>query len=50
MRVRLRAKDIKVISRNTQGVTLVRLEAGDRVACVSPIAFDAAASANAGDI
>ncbi|MBI2070595.1 MAG: DNA gyrase subunit A [Elusimicrobia bacterium] len=40
MGVRLRAKDIKVISRNTQGVRLVRLEEGDRVACVEPIAQD----------
>ncbi|MBI4669098.1 MAG: DNA gyrase subunit A [Elusimicrobia bacterium] len=38
MGVRLRTKDIKVISRNTQGVRLVRLEGSDKVACVEPIA------------
>ncbi|MFA6029984.1 MAG: DNA gyrase subunit A [Elusimicrobiota bacterium] len=37
MAIRLRCKDIKVISRNTQGVRLVRLEEGDKVASVSPI-------------
>ncbi|MBI4064198.1 MAG: DNA gyrase subunit A [Elusimicrobia bacterium] len=41
MGVRLRARDIKVISRNTQGVRLVRLEEKDRVACVEPIAQNA---------
>ncbi|MEK7288426.1 MAG: DNA gyrase subunit A, partial [Elusimicrobiota bacterium] len=39
MGVRLRAKDINIISRNTQGVRLIRLENGDRVACVEPIAI-----------
>ncbi|MEK7382308.1 MAG: DNA gyrase C-terminal beta-propeller domain-containing protein, partial [Elusimicrobiota bacterium] len=36
--IRLRCKDIKTISRNTQGVRLVRLEEGDKVARVAPIA------------
>jgi DNA gyrase subunit A len=38
--IRLRCKDIKTISRNTQGVRLVRLEEGDRVARVAPIATE----------
>lgn len=38
MGVRLRAKDISVISRNTQGVRLVRLAEGDKVACIGRIA------------
>ena len=38
MGIRLRAKDIRVISRNTQGVRLVKLETGDKVACIEPIA------------
>ncbi|MBI5884006.1 MAG: DNA gyrase subunit A [Elusimicrobia bacterium] len=38
--VRLRCKDIKTISRNTQGVRLVRLEEGDRVARVAPVAVE----------
>ncbi|MBI5622498.1 MAG: DNA gyrase subunit A [Elusimicrobia bacterium] len=37
--VRLRCRDIKTISRNTQGVRLVRLEEGDRVARVAPVAI-----------
>ncbi|MFC1521383.1 DNA gyrase subunit A [Elusimicrobiota bacterium] len=40
MGIRLRAKDIRVISRNTQGLRLVRLEEGDKIACVEPIADD----------
>ncbi|MBI4056856.1 MAG: DNA gyrase subunit A [Elusimicrobia bacterium] len=36
--IRIHAADIKVISRNTQGVRLVRLDAGDKVARVAPIA------------
>ena len=36
--IRLRCKDIKTISRNTQGVRLVRLEELDKVARVAPIA------------
>lgn len=36
--VRLRCKDIKVISRNTQGVRLVKMDAGDKVARVAIIA------------
>ena len=38
--IRMRCKDIKTISRNTQGVRLVRLEEGDRVARVAPIAAE----------
>src|SRR5581483_8454054 len=38
--IRLRCKDIKTISRNTQGVRLVRMEEGDRVARVAPIASE----------
>lgn len=38
MTIRMRCKDIKTISRNTQGVRLVRLEAGDKVGCVAPVA------------
>ena len=38
--IRLRCRDIKTISRNTQGVRLVRLEEGDRVARVAPIAVE----------
>ncbi|MFA6092389.1 MAG: DNA gyrase subunit A [Elusimicrobiota bacterium] len=37
MAIRMRCKDIKVISRNTQGVRLVRLEEGDKIARVAPI-------------
>ncbi|HVA67413.1 MAG TPA: DNA gyrase subunit A [Elusimicrobiota bacterium] len=40
--VRLRCKDIKAISRNTQGVRLVRMEEGDRIARVAPIAVEPA--------
>ncbi len=40
--VRLRCKDIKAISRNTQGVRLVRMEEGDRIARVAPIAAEPA--------
>jgi DNA gyrase subunit A len=40
MAIRLRCKDIKTISRNTQGVRLVKLEAEDRVARVAPIAVE----------
>ena len=45
MAIRLRCKDIKVISRNTQGVRLVRLEEGDKVARVAPIVQEAGPSA-----
>ena len=38
--IRLRCKDIKTISRNTQGVRLVKLDPGDRVARVAPIAVE----------
>ncbi len=40
--VRLRCKDIKEISRNTQGVRLVKLVEGDKVARVAPIASEPA--------
>jgi DNA gyrase subunit A len=38
--IRLRCKDIKTISRNTQGVRLVRLDESDKVARVAPIAVE----------
>ncbi len=38
--IRLRCRDIKTISRNTQGVRLVRLEEADKVARVAPIAVE----------
>jgi len=40
MTVRLRCRDIKAISRNTQGVRLVRLQQGDKVARIAPIAVE----------
>ena len=36
--IRMRCRDIKTISRNTQGVRLVKLNEGDKVARVAPIA------------
>ncbi len=38
--IRLRCKEIKTISRNTQGVRLVKLDEGDKVARVAPIAVE----------
>jgi len=38
--IRLRCKDIKVISRNTQGVRLVKLDAGDKVGHIAPLALE----------
>jgi DNA gyrase subunit A len=38
--IRMRCKDIKTISRNTQGVRLVKLEEGDKVARVAPVAVE----------
>ncbi len=38
--IRMRCRDIKTISRNTQGVRLVRLQEGDKVARVAPIAVE----------
>jgi len=35
--IRMPCKDLRVISRNTQGVRLVRLEEGDRIASVEPV-------------
>jgi len=37
MAIRLPCKDIRIISRNTQGVRLVRLEEGDKIAAVMPV-------------
>jgi DNA gyrase subunit A len=37
MAIRLHSKDLSVISRNTQGVRLVRLETGDKVAAVASV-------------
>jgi len=42
--IRLRCKDIKVISRNTQGVRLVKLDEGDKVGHVAPLAMEPAGS------
>jgi DNA gyrase subunit A len=38
--IRMRCRDIKTISRNTQGVRLVKLNDGDKVARVAPIAVE----------
>jgi DNA gyrase subunit A len=38
--IRLRCKEIKTISRNTQGVRLVKLDEGDKVSRVAPIAIE----------
>ncbi len=38
--IRMPIKDLRVISRNTQGVRLVRLEEGDRIASVEPVVDD----------
>jgi DNA gyrase subunit A len=35
--IRMPCKDIRAISRNTQGVRLVRLEEGDKIGSVEPI-------------
>ena len=43
--IRLRCKDIKVISRNTQGVRLVKLDEGDKVGHVAAVALTPAAVA-----
>jgi DNA gyrase subunit A len=37
--IRLRCKDIKVISRNTQGVRLVKLDEGDKVGHIAAVAL-----------
>ena len=37
MTIRLPCRDIRVISRNTQGVRMVRLEEGDKIAAVASI-------------
>jgi DNA gyrase subunit A len=38
--IRMPCKDLRVISRNTQGVRLVRLEEGDKIASVEPVIDD----------
>ena len=40
--IRMPCKDIRAISRNTQGVRLVRLEEGDKIASVEPVIDDEA--------
>jgi len=40
--IRLRCKDIKVISRNTQGVRLVKLDEGDKIGHVAAVALEPA--------
>ncbi len=40
--IRLHCKDLSVISRNTQGVRLVRLEEGDKVAAVASVVAETA--------
>ena len=42
MAIRLHCKDVSVISRNTQGVRLVRLEEGDKVAAVASVVSEEA--------
>jgi DNA gyrase subunit A len=42
--IRMPCKDIRAISRNTQGVRLVRLEEGDKIASVEPIVDDGEAA------
>jgi DNA gyrase subunit A len=37
MAIRLKCKDLSVISRNTQGVRLVRLQEGDKVAALASV-------------
>jgi len=43
--IRMPCKDLRVISRNTQGVRLVRLEEGDRIASVEPVVDEGEAAA-----
>jgi len=38
--IRIHCKDISVVSRNTQGVRLVKLEEGDKVSSVEPVVKD----------
>ncbi|MHB2025562.1 MAG: DNA gyrase subunit A [Elusimicrobiota bacterium] len=45
--IRLRCKDVKTISRNTQGVRLVRMEESDKVARVAPVATEPEVAAEA---
>jgi DNA gyrase subunit A len=40
MAIRLKCKELSVISRNTQGVRLVRLEEGDKVAAIASVVGD----------
>lgn len=44
--IRLPCKDIRVISRNTQGVRLVRLEEGDKIAAVASVVKEEVESEN----
>ena len=46
--IRMPCKDIRAISRNTQGVRLVRLEEGDKIASVEPIIDEGGAPAEDG--
>jgi DNA gyrase subunit A len=43
--IRMSCKDLRVISRNTQGVRLVRMEEGDKIASVEPVVDDGAEGA-----
>ncbi len=38
--IRMPCKTLRVISRNTQGVRLVRMEEGDKIASVEPVVDD----------
>ncbi|OGR58210.1 MAG: DNA gyrase subunit A [Elusimicrobia bacterium GWA2_69_24] len=49
MTIRMQCQAIKTISRNTQGVRLVRLKEGDRVARVAPVAAEVAGPELPGD-
>ena len=42
--IRMGCKDLRVISRNTQGVRLVRMEEGDKIASVEPVVDDGEAA------
>ncbi len=47
--IRMPIKDLRVISRNTQGVRLVRLEEGDKIASVEPVVEEEGESGAAED-
>ena len=40
MTIRVRCGDIRSVSRNAQGVTLARLEEGDKIARIAPVVKD----------